>query len=161
AAAHAGGDEDHVGALEMLTQPLEVLLRGTPAHLRVPPGAEAACQLLAELDLQGREVRAQRLRIRVGSAEGDARGPGSDPRVHRVAAATAYPDHLDAGALVGLDELHHHHPSHEAAIRRTPAATPLFGVPLARADATFRRLSASPPGRAASVRAARVRQRSN
>ena len=41
-AAHAGGDEDHVGALMQLLDPLHVLERRLASLLRVRAGAEAA-----------------------------------------------------------------------------------------------------------------------
>ena len=51
AAALAGGDEDHVRALERLLQLVAALLRGGEADLRVGAGAEPARRLRADVDL--------------------------------------------------------------------------------------------------------------
>ena len=95
--------------LEMLGEPLDVFQRGALADLGVAAGAEAARELLAELQLHRREVRAQRLRVGVGGDELDAGQAGRDHRVDRVAAAAADADHLDPGPLDGLHQLAHHH----------------------------------------------------
>ena len=110
-AAHAGRDEDHVGSGEMLAEPLDVLLRGVLADRGVAAGPEAAGGLLAELQLHGRKVGAECLRVGVGRDEVDARQSGRDHRVHRVAATPADSHHLDPRPLAGIDELHHRRPS--------------------------------------------------
>ena len=51
AAALAGGDEDHVGALQRLLDVVAALGRGAGADLGVAAGAEAAGQLLADPEL--------------------------------------------------------------------------------------------------------------
>ena len=65
AAAHAGGDEDHVGALQQALD-LVLLLEGRPvAELGVRAGAEAARDAAAEVDgdVGGRLL--QRLKVGV------------------------------------------------------------------------------------------------
>ena len=51
ATALAGGDEDHVGALERLLQLVARLLCGREADGRIRAGAEAARRLRADVDL--------------------------------------------------------------------------------------------------------------
>jgi hypothetical protein len=50
AAAHAGGDEQHVAALDRLLDAVAILHRGLPAEIRVGPGAEALGDVAADLD---------------------------------------------------------------------------------------------------------------
>src|SRR5262249_55761258 len=96
AAAHAGGDEDHVGARESLGELLHVLERRLAADVRVSTGAEALREGGYVLDLRRREVRVERLRFRVRSDELDAVETARDHRVERVATAAADADDLDA-----------------------------------------------------------------
>jgi hypothetical protein len=114
AAAHAGGDEDHVGVGEVLAQPLDVFLRRAFAHVGVATGAEAARQLLAELDFDRRQIGAQRLRIRVGGDEVDSGKARRDHGVDRVTASATDTHHLDPGPAARVDEFNHHHPSQPA-----------------------------------------------
>ena len=60
AAAHAAGDEDEVGAGDGLRHLVATLLDGLLAHLGARAGAEAARQLLPDLDLE--------VRLRLSSA---------------------------------------------------------------------------------------------
>ena len=94
-AAHARGDEHHVGALEGLGQLLAVLLGGLPADLGIAAGAEPARQLAADVDLLVGVRQRERLRVRVDCDELDPAEAGADHPVHGVAAAAADPDHLD------------------------------------------------------------------
>ena len=64
-ATEAGGDEDHVRALEGLGDLLDVLFRRALADRAVAAGAEAARQLVADPDLVGRVRLEERLRVRV------------------------------------------------------------------------------------------------
>ncbi len=95
AAAQAGGQEDHVGALEDLEDALGVLERGLAAHLGVGAGAQALGEQVADLQLDRRAALAQRLEVGVGGDELDAAQLRVDHAVDRVAAAAAHPDHLD------------------------------------------------------------------
>ena len=65
AAALAGGDEDHVGALQRLLQLVAALLRGGVADRRVRARAEAARRLRADVDLHVGVAHQQRLRVGV------------------------------------------------------------------------------------------------
>ena len=98
AAAEAGRDEDHVGAVERLDDLLGVLERRRAADVRVGAGAEPLGQLRADLQLDRRGVGLQRLQVGVGDDELDAVEPGAHHPVDGVAAAAADADHLDAGA---------------------------------------------------------------
>jgi hypothetical protein len=96
AAAHAGGDEDHVRALERVLDALHLLERALLAHVGVRAGAEATREARPELHLRRREVRLERLRVGVGRDELHALEAALDHRVERVAATTADAHHLDA-----------------------------------------------------------------
>ena len=101
AAAEAGGDEDHVGAVERLQDRLGVFERGLPPNVQVGAGAEALRQLAADLQLHRRRAGAQRLEIGVRHDELDAVESNLDHAVDGVAAAAADTDDFDtrAGAL--------------------------------------------------------------
>ena len=72
AAALAGGDEDHVRALERLLQLVAALRGGGLADGRVGAGAEAARGLRADVDLHVGVRHQQRLRVGVDRDELDA-----------------------------------------------------------------------------------------
>ena len=72
AAAQAGGQEDHVGAVEHLEDLLGVLERRLPADLGIGAGAEPLGELAADLQLDRRPALAQRLQVGVGGDELDA-----------------------------------------------------------------------------------------
>ena len=86
AAAHAGGDEHHVGAGEMIAKLVDDLLRGGRADVRLRSGAEALGHLRAHLHDALRLRHRQRLRVGVGDDEVDALQPGGDHVVDGVAA---------------------------------------------------------------------------
>ena len=86
AAAHAGGDEHHVGAGEMIAQFVEHFLGGGCADVRLRAGAEALRDLGAHLHDALRLRHRQRLRVGVGDDEVDALQPGSDHVVDGIAA---------------------------------------------------------------------------
>ena len=71
AAAHAGGDEDHVRAREQVLDLVPVFERRVAADVRIGAGAEAAGQLLAHLDFVRSEREAQRSRLNIGIPRGD------------------------------------------------------------------------------------------
>src|SRR6185295_10343514 len=105
AAAHAGGDEHHVGTGQVAADLIDVLLGGGAADLRFGAGTEP---LGAELQLDRGAVVGQRLGVGVGDHELDTAQRGRDHGVHRVTAATAHADDLDTGtgAFVS-DQLNH------------------------------------------------------
>ena len=98
AAAEAGGDEDHVGAFEGFDDLLGIFERGLAADVGVGAGAEAAGELDAELQLDGRLRELERLAVGVGDDELDAFDAGADHAVDGVAAAAADADDLDPRA---------------------------------------------------------------
>jgi hypothetical protein len=69
AAAHAGGDEHHIGAVERLHDLVERLLGGGAAHIGARAGTEAARHADAELDAPLGEVLHHRLRVGVADQE--------------------------------------------------------------------------------------------
>ena len=99
AAAEAGGDEHHVGARQRLDQHVGVLERRLAPDVRIGAGAEALGQLAADLDLDGRGIGLERLRVGVRDHELDAGDPSLHHPRHGVAPAAAHPDHLDSRAI--------------------------------------------------------------
>ena len=95
ATALAGGDEDHVGALQRLLDVVAALGGGAGADLGVAARPEAAGQLLADRELDVGFAGAQRLGIGVDGEELDALEPGVDHPRDRVGAAAAGADDLD------------------------------------------------------------------
>ena len=100
AAALAGGDEDHVGALEDLLDLLGVVLGGLLADLGVGAGAQTAGQLAADVELDVGVAHQQGLRVGVDGDELDALEADLDHPVDRVDAAATDPDDLDDGQVV-------------------------------------------------------------
>ena len=109
AAAGAGGDEDHVGALQQALDLVLLLEGGAVADLGVGAGAEAARLLVADVDGDVGDAELQRLKIGVDRHELDPGDAGVDHPVDRVDAGPADADDLDhrlvrlaaAGRLVG------------------------------------------------------------
>ena len=95
AAAHAGGDEHHVGILQRLGDLGAALLRALAAHLGIAARALAVGQLLADLDLIGSAGNVERLLIGIDRDEIHAAGPGAHHAVDHVIAAAADADDLD------------------------------------------------------------------
>ena len=100
AAALAGGDEHHVGALERVAQLVLALHRGLVADLGVGARAEAAGDLAADVDLDVGVAHLQRLGVGVDGDELDAAQSGVDHPVDGVGAAAAHADDLDHGEIV-------------------------------------------------------------
>ena len=96
AAAHAGGDEHHVGAGEMVANFVDHLLGRGRADVRLRTRAEALGDLRAHLDDALRLRHGQRLRIGVGDDEIDTLQSGGDHVVDGVAARAADAEHGDA-----------------------------------------------------------------
>ena len=95
AAAHAGGDEHHVGAGQMIADFVDHFLRPRRADIRLRAGAEALGHLRAHLDDALGLRHGQRLRVGVGDDEVDALQPGRDHVVDGVAAGAADAEHGD------------------------------------------------------------------
>ncbi len=95
AAAHAGGDEHHVGAFHRVHQALAVLQRGLAADLGVGARAQALGDVVAQLQLQLGAAVLDRLRVGVGGDELHAIDVVADHVGDRVATAAADADDLD------------------------------------------------------------------
>ena len=89
AAAHAGGDEGHVRAGEMVGDLVDRLLGGGAADLRLRAGAEPLRDRHAHLDEAVGLGHGERLRVGVGDDEVDALQARLDHVVDRVAAGAA------------------------------------------------------------------------
>ena len=100
AAALARGDEHHVGALEHLFDLLAVGLGRLAPDLGVAAGAEPACQLTADVELDVGVAHQQRLGVGVDRDELDALQAGVDHAVDGVDAAAADADDLDHRQVV-------------------------------------------------------------
>ena len=96
AAAHAGGDERHVGAGQLIADHFDGLFRRRAAHFGLRAGAEAAGHLHAHLDDAVGLRTGQRLGVGIGDEELDAFEPGLDHVVDGIAAGAADPTHDDA-----------------------------------------------------------------
>ncbi len=89
AAAHAGGDEHHMRAGEVIADFVDHLFRGGAADFGLGAGAETFGDLRTHLnDALGLRQR-QRLRVGVGDDEVDALEAGRDHVVDGIAAGTA------------------------------------------------------------------------
>ncbi len=106
AAAHAGGDEDHVGALDQTRDQVTVFLGRLPPDGGIAAGAEAASELRPDREhLVGARLL-ERLGIGVDGVELDAGEARLDHAVDGIAAGAADAQHLDLRESVGiLDEL--------------------------------------------------------
>ena len=100
AAALAGGDEHHVGALDHLFDLVVVRLGGGAADLGVAAGAEPAGEVAPDVELDVGIAHQQRLGVGVDGDELDALEPGVDHPVDGVDAAAADADDLDHGEIV-------------------------------------------------------------
>nr|WP_206542962.1 hypothetical protein [Pantoea stewartii] len=89
AAAHAGGDENHVRAGERIAKPVHHLLRGRCTDNGLRTGAEALGDLGTHLDDALRFRHRQRLRVGVGDDEVDALQPGGDHVVDGITTRAA------------------------------------------------------------------------
>ena len=108
AAAHAGGDEHHVGAGEHFGDTLAVVERRLAPDLGVGAAAEALGEVGTELQNGARAGFLERLRVGVGVDELHAVDVGADHVVDGIATAAAHADHLDHGQLaVGIHEFEH------------------------------------------------------
>ena len=95
AAAHTGGDEQHIGAADQFGNRFAVFQRGVAADFGIGAGTQAAGQVDAELDFVFRQIALQRLGIGVGADVFDALDRIFDHVVDGVAAAAADADDFD------------------------------------------------------------------
>ena len=100
AATLAGGDEDHVGALEGLLDLLAVRLGGRLADLGIGTGAETTGDLAADVELDIGIAHEERLRVGVDGDELDALQAGVDHPVDGVDATATDADDLDHREVV-------------------------------------------------------------
>ncbi len=96
AAAHAGGDEHHVGAAEMIADLIDHFLGRRAADIRLRAGAETLGDLNPHLDDALGLGQRERLGVGVGDDEIDALQPGGDHVVDGVAAGATDTEHCDA-----------------------------------------------------------------
>ena len=95
AAAHTGGDKDHIGSLQNLGDGSAALLRGLLAHLGLGTGAHTAGELLADLDLILADGLIQVLLIGVHSDKIHAADTGVDHAVDNIITRAANADDFD------------------------------------------------------------------
>ena len=95
AAAHASGDEDHIGVLERLGDLVAALLGALAADLRVGARALTVRQLFADLDFISGGRHVERLLICVHRDKVDAARTGAHHAVDHIVAAAANADDLD------------------------------------------------------------------
>ena len=95
AAAHTGGDEHHVGALQHLGQCRTALLSGLLADFGLGAGAHAVGQLFANLNLILADGFIQVLLIGIDGDELHTVHAGFNHTVNNVVAGTADANHLD------------------------------------------------------------------
>ena len=100
AAAHAGGDKDHLRTLQRVGDLVLALLGGALADLRVSTGTAALGQLGTKLDLLGGLGVEQSLLVGVHRDELDPGQTGLHHAVDGVAAAATYADNLDIGYIL-------------------------------------------------------------
>ena len=96
AAAHAGGDEAHMRAGEVVDDLVDAFLGCGAADLRLRAGAKTLGDMRAELDQPLGLRHGERLGVGVGDDELDAAKPRGDHVVDGVAAAAADTEHGDA-----------------------------------------------------------------
>ncbi|CAI8797684.1 hypothetical protein EMIT043CA1_10187 [Pseudomonas brassicacearum] len=111
AAAHARGDEHHVGALQDFCDALTVFKSGLTTDFRVGAGAQAFGHASAQLQDGPRADGFQRLGISVGADEFNAFNVALDHVVDSVAAATADTDYFDNRASGDVVYEFEHFPS--------------------------------------------------
>ena len=96
AAAHAGGDEHHVRAGEMIADLVDHFLGRGAADIGLRAGAEPFGHLHAHLDDALGLRQGERLRVGVGDDEIDTLQAGRDHVVDGIAAGAADAEHGDA-----------------------------------------------------------------
>jgi hypothetical protein len=107
AAAHAGGDEHHVGVFEGVVQLVAGLLGRLHPLLWVAAGAKPLGELVAHVQLAVGVGSDQRLRVGVHGDELDAADLRADHACDGVGAASTHTDDLDSGERLRLGQRHH------------------------------------------------------
>jgi hypothetical protein len=92
--AHASGHEDHFGAGKHFLESFGVLERRLAPDFGNASGAAAACQNLADLELDWSSILSQSLRIGIYRDEIDTAQARGDHMINGVAAAAAGPDNF-------------------------------------------------------------------
>src|SRR6476469_1615053 len=100
AAAHAGGDEDHVGVTGHLADRIRALFGRAQTNLWSSAGTEPLGQLVADTHRKRRAAVQQRLAVGVDRDELNAVDAGIDHAVDRVATRATDADHLDPGEWI-------------------------------------------------------------
>ena len=96
AAALAAGHEDHIGAFDDFLDLITGLLRRAASEVGIHAGAQAACQVLTQIDALLGERAVQVLRVRIDGDEVDATDLAVDHVVDGIAAGAADAEDLDA-----------------------------------------------------------------
>jgi len=96
-AAHAGGDEHHVGAADRVGDGFRVFHGGLFADFGLAAGAETSGQLRPDGEFEGCVGIVQCLQIRIGDEKIHVLETGSHHAVDRIRAAAAGADYLDYG----------------------------------------------------------------
>ena len=99
AAAHTGGDEDHVGVFQDLRNGVFGFLRGFLTDLRLRASAHAAGQLFADLNLVFAGGLVEVLLIGIDCDKFNARNAGRNHSVDNVIAGAADADHFNLNNL--------------------------------------------------------------
>ena len=129
AAAHAGGDEDHVGAVNVFGDALFVFQSGAAADFRIRAGAKAFGERRPpELHLHWRRIHLQRLQIGVRGHELDAAQTTGDHRPNGVSAAAADADdfQLSGFSVSGVEFNHVSNLRASFSIKLIRFITPIF-----------------------------------
>ena len=95
AAAHAGGDKQHIGTADGFGDGFAIFLSGRAADFGVGTGTQAAGEVHAQLDAFGCIAAAQGLRISIRADEFHALHGVVDHIVDGIAAAAADADYFD------------------------------------------------------------------
>ena len=102
AAAHASGDEHHLGTFQCIGDLILAFLRCTLADLRVSTSAAALGQLCAKLNLLGSLGVDQCLLVGIHCYKFNAIQASFNHAVHSIAAAAANTDNLNVGYILHL-----------------------------------------------------------
>ncbi len=100
AAAEAGGDENHVRAVERFENFLGVLKRGLAADFGICSRAQSFCKFCAQLQFHRRLRKLERLQIRVGRDEFHAFHLGANHAVDGVTTAAPHTDYFYLRAVL-------------------------------------------------------------
>ena len=100
AAAEARGQKNHVRAFEGFDDFVGIFERRLAANLGIRARAEPLGELPADLQLDGRLGKLERLQVGVRGDELDPFDLGADHAVDGVASSAAHADHFDLRALL-------------------------------------------------------------